>query len=160
MMIFIISGYKQQNEGQQQLDKACFCIAGFLQPLPFIQRSYPSLAECNNGFVDRFLICSPRPKLLFEEEVEEWCRKLSNKKIESLTDFYKLISLWHSTEDATTYSFSNSAKEQYRLFANEMTRLMNSQFEGSEEEAFTVTGNYSKDKRTVVRYFVLIQNSV
>ena len=61
-------GYQRQ-EGKQQLDKVCLCITGFLQPLPFIQRLYPSLMEYNDGFVDRFLICSPRPKLLLEEEV-------------------------------------------------------------------------------------------
>ena len=142
-------GYQKQ-EGKQQLDKVCLCIAGFLQPLPFIQRLYPSLMECNDGFVDRFLICSPRPKLLLEEEVEEWCTKLSDQPLKSLASVYRLITRWH--RNAHVYTFTPQAKEQYRLFANEMTVLMNSQFEGDGGEVF---GNYSKDKRMVIRYSII-----
>ena len=141
-------GYQKQ-EGKQQLDKVCLCIAGLLQPQPFIQRLYPSLMECNDGFVDRFLICTPRPKLLLEEEVEEWCTKLSTQPLKSLTDVYRLITRWHCNGSRQVYIFSPQAKEHYRLFANEMTVLMNSQFEGDGGEVF---GNYSKDKRTVIRY--------
>ena len=140
-------GYQRQ-EGKQQLDKVCLCITGFLQPLPFIQRLYPSLMEYNDGFVDRFLICSPRPKLLLEEEVEEWCSQLSDQPLKSLSAVYRLIVRWHSHGSPHVYTFSPPAKEQYRLFANEMTLLMNSQFEGDGAE---LKGNYSKDKRTVIR---------
>ena len=59
----------------------CLCITGFLQPIPFIQRLYPGLTECNDGFVDCFLLCTPRPKLLLEEEMEEWCSKLEQYKV-------------------------------------------------------------------------------
>lgn len=145
-LYFEFSGYQKQ-EGKQQLDKVCLCIAGFLQPLPFIQRLYPSLMECNDGFVDRFLICSPKPKLLLEEEVEEWCDKLSAQPLKSLSDVYRLICSWHEDSAQHIYTFSMQAKEHYKLFANEITRLMNSQFEGVEE----VHGNFSKDKRTVIR---------
>ena len=51
-----------------------------------------------------------------------------------------------------TPSLHMQIKEQYRLFANEMTVLMNSQFEGDGGEVF---GNYSKDKRTVIRYSII-----
>lgn len=125
----------------------CLCITGFLQPLPFIQRLYPSLRECNDGFLDRFLICSPHPKLLLEEEVEHWCRKLSSQRLKSISKVYSLISRWHSSKLQRNYTFSRQAKEQYRLFSNEMTRLMNSQFDGNRD----AVGNYSKDKRTVIR---------
>lgn len=141
------AGYQKQEGKQQQLDKVCLCIAGFLQPQPFIQRLYPSIMECNDGFVDRFLICSPRPKLLLEEEVEEWCSKLSTQPLKSLSPVYRLICEWHKGSEHV-YTFSSQAKEQYRLFANEMTRLMNSQFEGDDTQ---VSGNFSKDKRTVIR---------
>ena len=97
--------------------------------------------EYNDGFVDRFLICSPRPKLLLEEEVEEWCSKLSDQPLKSLSPVYRLIVRWHS-HGSRVYT---PAKEQYRLFANEMTVIMNSQFEGDGAE---LKGNYSKDKRT------------
>ena len=124
-------------------------MAGFLQPLPFIQRLYPSLRECNDGFLDRFLICSPRPKLLLEEEVEEWCDKLKLQQLTSLSRVYSLISRWHPSGVQRNYTFCDQAKEQYRLFANEMTMLMNSQFEG---DGSGIVGNFSKDKRTVIRY--------
>ncbi len=146
-----ITGYQKQ-EARQQVDKVCLCIAGFLQPQPFIQRLYPALMESNDGFLDRFLICSPRPKLLLEEEVEEWCTKLSHQPLKSLSAVYQLITRWHRSSLPHVYTFSPQAKEQYRLFANEMTVLMNSQFEGSGGEVF---GNYSKDKRTVIRYVFL-----
>ena len=107
--------------------------------------------ECNDGFVDRFLICSPRPKLLLEEEVEEWCAKLSDQPLKSLSPVYRLITRWHHNGIPHIYTFTPQAKEQYRLFANEMTVLMNSQFDGDGGEVF---GNYSKDKRTVIRYFI------
>ena len=63
-------------------------IIMYLMPLPFIQQLYPSLRECNDGFVDRFLICSPRPKLLL---VEEWCVKLKSR-LTSLSKVYSLAS--------------------------------------------------------------------
>lgn len=146
------TGYQKQ-EGKQQLDKVCLCIAGFLQPLPFIQHLYPSLMECNDGFIDRFLICSPKPKLLLEEEVERWCDKLSTQPLKSLSTVYQLICHWHKGDSQYIYTFSLEAKEHYRLFANEMTRLMNSQFDGDGAQVF---GNFSKDKRTVIRYACII----
>lgn len=108
---------------------------------------YPSLREFNDGFVDRFFICSPKPKLLLEEEVENWCVKLEAERLQSLSKVYKLIGHWHSTVQRT-YTFSTQAKEQYRLFANEITRAMNSQFDGDEG---STEANCSKDKRTVIR---------
>ena len=104
--------------------------------------------EFNDGFIDRFLICSPRPKLLLEEEVEEWCGKLKAQPLKSMSAVYKLICRWHRSESQHTYTISPQAKEHYRLFSNEMTRLMNSQFDGEGGEVF---GNYSKDKRTAIR---------
>ena len=117
-----IIGYQKQ-EARQQVDKVCLCIAGFLQPQPFI-RLYPALMESSDGFLDRFLICSPRPKLLLEE-VEEWCTKLSRQPLKSLSVVYQLITRWHRSSLPHVYTFSPQAKEQYRLFANEMTVLMN-----------------------------------
>ena len=123
----------------------CLCIGGFLQPIPFIQRLYPGLTECNNGFVDLFLLRSPRPKLLLEEV--EWCSKLEQYDLKSLAKPYSIISRWHH-DVQRVYTFSPSAKEQYRLFSNEITRKMNSQFEGEGD----ISGNFSKDRRTVIRY--------
>ena len=125
----------------------CLCIGGFLQPIPFIQYLYPGLTECYDGFVDRFLLCSPCPKLLLEEEVEEWCSKLEQYDLKSLAKPYSIISQWHH-DVQRVYTFSPSAKEQYRLFSNEITKKMNSQFEGEGD----ISGNFSKDRRTVIRY--------
>ena len=85
--------------------------------------------------------------MLLEEEVEEWCEKLKSR-LKSLTKVYCLISRWHPGEEQRNYTFSAHAKEEYRLFANEMTVLMNSQFKG---DGSGVVGNFSKDKRTVIR---------
>lgn len=145
--IFYLTGYQKQDS-KQQLDKVCLCVCGFLQPLPFIQKLYPSLKELRDGFLDRFLICSPRPKLLLEEEVEDWCTKLSQEHLQSLSKVYKLISCWHNTTLPRNYAYSSQAKEEYRLFANEITRVMNSQFIG---EGGNTEDNCSKDKRTMIR---------
>jgi hypothetical protein len=66
----------------------------------------------------------------------------------SLSKVYKLISSWHKSTVSRNYTFSIQAKEQYRLFANEITRAMNSQFDGDES---STAGNCSKDKRTAIR---------
>lgn len=100
-----ITGYQKQ-EARQQVDKVCLCIAGFLQPQPFIQL-YPALMESNDGFLDRFLICSPRPKLLLEE-VEEWCTELFRQPLKSLLAIYQLITRWHHSSLPHIYTFSPS----------------------------------------------------
>ena len=91
---YITIKYSIDYQRQEQLDKVCLCITVFLQPLPFIQRLYPSLMEYNDGFVGRFLICSPRPKLLLEEV--EWCSQLSDQPLKSLSAVYRLIVRWYS----------------------------------------------------------------
>ena len=110
-----LTGYQKQ-EGKQQVEKVCLCITGFLQPLPFIQRLYPSLRECNDGFLDRFLICSPRPKLLLEEKVEEWCEKLSSQRLKTISKVYSLIGCWHSSKVRRNYTFSRQAKDSTTSF--------------------------------------------
>ena len=139
---YYITGYQKQ-EARQQVDKVCLCIAGFSQPQPVIQLLYLALMESNDGFLDCFLICSPRPKLLSEEVMEEWCTKLSCQPLKSLSAVYQLITRHHNSLPHV-YTFSPHAKEQYWLFANEMTVLMNSQFEGSRE----VFGNFKGQKNS------------
>lgn len=143
-----MAGYQKQ-EGRHELEKVCLCIAGFLQPLPFIQRLYPGLTECNDGFVDWFLLCSPRPMMPLDEEVEEWCDKLKQYALKSMEKPYSITSRWHH-DIQSVYTFSPSAKEQYRLFSNKITRKMNSLL--AFENEGDISGNFSKDKWTVIRY--------
>ena len=79
--------------------------------------------------------------------MEEWCEKLSSQRLKTISKVYSLIACWHSSKVRRNYTFSRQAKEQYHLFSNEITRLMNSQFDGDSD----AVGNYSKDKRTVIR---------
>ena len=37
---------------------------------------FKSLAKTRDGFLDRMLMCSIKPHLLHEEEIETWCEKL------------------------------------------------------------------------------------
>ena len=101
----------------------CICIHGYIQPGPFVQRHYPQLTEIDDGFVDRFAICSPKVRLLLDEEVEEWSTKLRDENLKTLEEPYCVISKWH--QSGQTYTYSTEANEQYRLFANEMAKLLN-----------------------------------
>lgn len=67
---------------------------------------------------------------------------------DKISKVYSLVSRWHPNGQQRKYTFSDEAKEQYCLFANEMMMLMNSQFDGDGSDT---VGNYSKDKRTVIR---------
>ena len=110
-----------------------------------VQRHYPQLTEIDDEFVDRFAICSPKVRLLLEEEVEEWSTKLGDKNLKTLEEPYRVISKWHQSEQP--YTYSTEAKEQYRLFANEMAKLLNATLDAN---ALAHT-HVSKDKRTMIR---------
>ena len=105
----------------------------------------PLPTTIDDGFVDRFAICSPKVRLLLEEEVEEWSTKLGDENLKTLEEPYRVISKWHQSEQ--TYTYSTEAKEQYRLFANEMAKLLNATLDAN---ALAHT-HVSKDKRTMIR---------
>ena len=92
-----------------------------------------------------FAICSPKVRLLLEEEVEEWSTKLGDENLKIREEPYRVISKWHQSEQ--TYTYSTEAKEQYRLFANEMAKLLNATLDAN---ALAHT-HVSKDKRTMIR---------
>lgn len=123
----------------------CVCIHGYIQPGSFVQRHYPQLIEIDDGFVDRFAICSPRVRLLLEEEVEEWSTKLGEENLKTLEEPYRVISKWH--QSGQTYTYSPEANEQYRLFANEMAKLLNASLDANA----LAPSHVSKDKRTMIR---------
>ena len=57
---------------------------------------------------------------------------------------FRRIAKWH--EDGHQYTFSEEGMIVYRKFANDMAEMMNSQWEQG-----ILTGNMSKDKRTMIR---------
>ena len=56
-----------KSDGREEIERSCVCIGGFLQPLPFVQKHYYTIYESNDGFADRILLCTPKPKLLKED---------------------------------------------------------------------------------------------
>ena len=57
----------KKSEGRQEIEHNCVCIYGYLQPQPFIERTYPQLMDCDDGFLDRLLFCFPKTQVLLEE---------------------------------------------------------------------------------------------
>ena len=86
----------RKTEGREEIKEACVCIGGFLQPIPFVQRHYSTIYESGDGFADRILLCTPKPKLLKEDEVKEWISRLEAIGLMSLEPVYSLIDEWHS----------------------------------------------------------------
>ena len=143
------------QETRQEVDKVCVAIHGYLQPGPFLMRQYPLLAELNDGFVDRFLLCSPKPKLLMQAEVDAWHAKLKDETLQSLSQPYKLICKWHAQATPTDpfeYTYTPEGKEVYRSFSDEMASLMNEQFESCK----MTYGNVSKDNRVMIRFVLSV----
>ena len=108
----------------------------------FVQRILPTLLESNDGFADRLLLCSPHPKLLLEREVEEWCEKMRAQRLENLCQPYALIA-----DSPLYYEYNSAAKEVCFSFPDEMTTIMNDQWQSGK----STHGNVSKDKRTMIR---------
>ena len=117
--------------------------------MPFIQKQFSHIYETNDGFADRILLCTPKPKLLLEEEVEEWAKKLDECTLKSLSPVMQLIERWHPDTEDIVYTFTGQGKKVYLDFANETVKLMNQKWENPTE--YDSVGNVSKDKRTMVR---------
>jgi hypothetical protein len=87
-----------------------FALVVFLPPIPFVQRHYSIIYESGDGFAYRILPCTPKPKLLKEDEVEEWIVRLEAIGLTSLEPIYSLIHEWHSGDDDIVYTFNDEAK--------------------------------------------------
>ena len=124
-----------------------------MQPIPFIQRHYSIIYESGDGFADRILLCTPKPKLLKEDEVEQWIVKLEAIGLTSLEPVYSFIHEWHSGDDDIVYTFNDEAKAVYKEFADKIVDLMNEKWEKPEQ--YGSIGNVSKDRRTMIRYISL-----
>ena len=120
-----------------------------MQPLPSVQKHYSTIYESNDGFADRILLCTPKPKLLKEDEVEEWVAKLQSTGLTSLKQPYELIQKWHSNGEII-YTFDSEGKAVYKQFADQIVDMMNDKWEsaGGIGKVF----NVSKDRRTMIRY--------
>ena len=123
-------------------------MCGFLQPAPFVQKIYPTLYSCHDGFVDRLLLCTPKPHLLQEAEVEEWAAKLQTSVLKTLGPVYEIIERWHFSEQL--YELSKEARAVYIEFADELTKAMNSKWDDTEGPSSQI-GNVSKDRRVMIR---------
>lgn len=115
-----------KGKGRAEVLESCVCIGGFLQPIPFVQKQFSLICESNDGFADRILLCTPKPKLLKEAEVTSWVTKLESTKLLSLNKPYQLIQEWHS--EKTSYAFDAEAMEIYIQFAND---IMNNKWENT-----------------------------
>lgn len=146
----ILVGFRKA-EGREEIKEACVCIGGFLQPVPFVQKHYSTIYECGDGFADRILLCTPKPKLLKEDEVEEWVTKLEATGLTSLEQVYSLIQDWHTGDEEIVYTFDDEAKAVYKEFADKIVDLMNEKWE-TPEQCGNI-GNASKDRRTMIRYY-------
>ena len=69
------SSKDNKREFREVLSENSLALGGFTQPEPFLQLFKP-LANTRDGFLDRILICSIRPHLKYEEEVEKYCNIL------------------------------------------------------------------------------------
>lgn len=78
------SGRKVEDgkEKREELKQNSFSINGFAQPEPFIN-GYRTLAALRDGFADRLLVCTIKPKLLKESELEDWDKKLEKFNLHS-----------------------------------------------------------------------------
>lgn len=148
-MTHLYAGSQRATTNREKIPSSCVCLCGFLQPAPFVQRIYPSIYDSQDGFVDRLLLCTPKPHLLVEAEVEQWSRELSQLPLKGFDPVYRIIE--HSHFQGQEYVLSPGAMEAYTEFADEMTRMMNSKWEGTQQPG-TYIGNVSKDKRIMIRY--------
>ena len=111
------------------------CIYGYLQPQPFVERIYPQLTECDDGFVDRLLLCFPKAQILLEEVQYSACsfsiyiagifRSAANLIfvhhifVSASAPFYTIVSHAHCVKFHSLDSFSNQKKLptiRYRQF--------------------------------------------
>lgn len=136
-----------KGQGRQEVPESCVCIGGYLQPIPFVQKQFSLIYESNDGFADRILLCTPKPKLLKEADVAEWVTKLEKTKLLSLKEPYEQIQRWHS--EKMVYTLDTGAMEVYTQFSDDIVDLMNSKWDNTAE--YSNVGNVSKDKRTMVR---------
>ena len=72
--------WKVTKAGKTEAVNNCgMSLGGFSQPLPFIKVLEP-LAKTEDGFIDRFLICSIKPSSLSEDDIDRYAQ-LSDKSL-------------------------------------------------------------------------------
>ena len=81
-----------------------------------------------------------------EEEVDAWCDTLKEEHLQTLKHPYQTIAHWHE-HGGQEYTYNDEAKQDYRLFANEMSMMVNT----SLDKNVLNSAHVSKDKRTMVR---------
>ena len=126
-------------------------MCGYLQPALFVQKIYPTIYNYHGGFVDRLLLCIPMPHLLKENKVEQWSHKLQEYDLRSFGPVYMNIEKWHFRQQI--YEMDEKAKAIYVEFSDEITKMMNSKWEATDDdhEQSEIIGNVSKDRRVMIR---------
>ena len=123
-------------------------MSGFSQDEEFVKQ-FIEMSQRKDGFVDRLLFAVPAPKLLLNQEVDEWSSKLKKFPIKDLTEVYREIWELHVNGPMSCiYKLSDDARREYNLYSDEFIRQLNCQFNSSTDEAEEVS---SKDGRTVLR---------
>ena len=69
-----------KRERREVLSESALAFGGFTEPEPFLQLFKP-LAKTKDGFLDRILMCSIKPHLLHEEEVERSLKDTSRRDL-------------------------------------------------------------------------------
>ena len=93
---------KATNEGKKckasEIQQYGLSLAGFLEPHPFLQ-DYFDLGLRKDGFLDRILLCCPKPLRLMPEECSGYIQKLDemNVSLHSLDRLFNDIFQWHLT---------------------------------------------------------------
>lgn len=126
----------------------CVVIGGYSRPDSFID-NYLSLLSKDEGFADRFLLATPPPVALKEEEMD-YCEdvlKLMYHTVD-LSKMYHYIWKSHNEQsDPKVYFFSFKAKTLYNEYSNEIANQLNEQWKTRP----ALSGALSKDRRMVLR---------
>ncbi|XP_031563273.1 uncharacterized protein LOC116298843 [Actinia tenebrosa] len=126
----------------------CVVIGGYSRPESFSE-TYLSLLSKDEGLADRFLLATPPPVALKEEEMDhcEDVLKLMYHTVD-LSKMYQFIWKTHNEHsDSKVYFLSFKAKTLYNEYSNEIANKLNEQW----KTRATLSGALSKDRRTVLR---------
>ena len=131
-------------------EKPHVTLLGFQTPATFAD-TYSTLLASQDGLVDRFIISSPKPKLLRQDSVDDAVVDLGMyaEKLQTLSEVYKIVHDASSNGVTLTFATDDGASTVYREYINELIDRMNAQFVSGD---FSIDGNVSKDGRTLTRY--------
>lgn len=135
------------NQDRMEIPHPVPVIGGYSQPDTFI-KTFIQLMERNDGFPDRFLLETPKPISLHEEEIDEWEEVLSTSYSHvRLAETFEFIYKIHNSGEQKTYLMSKEALLSYRSFSNDISDRLNELWKNRSNQSARI----SKDKRTALR---------